>query len=157
MRMGSSVRLPFSRRVHRRLEHPEQAHALLTQALAISPLDPLRAVWYQQRSTAYLHEGGDGNALNAAQESIAAIPHYPAGHLNEAVALANLGRQAEAIAALKEHDSLRPGWTIERLKSAATITASPAATKISEPISTAFHDQGMPDQLRRRLSPPTPQ
>ncbi len=58
-------------------------------------------------------------ALSAAanlQEAIAANPAYPGGYLNEAVALANLGRRSEALAALEKQNQLRPGWTISKLK-----------------------------------------
>ncbi|MBS0641581.1 MAG: guanylate cyclase [Proteobacteria bacterium] len=126
--------------------HPDQAHAFLAKALALSPLDPLRAVWYQHLSTAYLQQGDDVRALAEAQESIAANPAYPGGYLNAAVALAELGRRKEALAALKKHNELRPGWTIQRLKDSATITASPASAKASERIFGALQDLGMPER-----------
>jgi class 3 adenylate cyclase/TolB-like protein len=53
---------------------PEESHKFHQQALAISPLDPLRAAWYGQDSVAYSLEGNYTRALQAAEEAAAANP-----------------------------------------------------------------------------------
>lgn len=122
---------------------PAGAHALIERALALSPLDPLRAIWLHHDGLAYLLQGDDAAGLRRLQASIAANPLFPNAHLYAAAALYGLGRRAEAKNAFQRHDVLRPGWTISRLMAAVTITASEAYARQFEPIFERLRHLGM--------------
>jgi len=125
---------------------PEESHKFHQQALAISPLDPLRAAWYGQDSVAYSLEGNYTRALQAAEEAAAANPLLSGAYIDEAIALAGLGRREEALAAMKRHDNLRPGWTIERVKLANVLTDGTPRARLFEPILALLRGLGMPDR-----------
>ena len=125
---------------------PEQSHAFHQRALEISPLDPLRGPWYGQDSFAYSLEGNYAAALRTAQEATAANPLLSAGYMNEAVALAGLGRWDEARTAMKKHDSLRPGWTIERIKANNVVVAGSPLARLNERNFQILRDLGMPER-----------
>jgi TolB-like protein/class 3 adenylate cyclase len=124
---------------------PARAHDPISRALALSPLDPLRAVWLHHDGLAYLLAGDDVAGLRRMQEAIAANPQFPNAHLYAAAALAGLGRDAEAGRAFRRHEELRPGWTIGRLKDAVTIQASSEYARQFERIFGALRSLGMPE------------
>lgn len=125
---------------------PSDAHPRVARALILSPLDPLRAVWFQQDGLAYLLEGNDVAGLQRMQDSIAANPVYPNPHLYAAAALASLDRRSEAEQAYRRHEALRPGWTITRLKDAVTIQASAEYARRFERIFQSLRHLGMREQ-----------
>jgi hypothetical protein len=57
-----------------------------------------------------------------------------------------LGRREEALAALKKHDDLRPGWTIERMKVANVVTDGTPRARLFEPIFVLLRGLGMPER-----------
>jgi adenylate cyclase len=125
---------------------PNGAHSHVARALALSPLDPLRAIWFQQDGIAYLLAGDDVNGLAKMQEAIAANPVYPNPYLYSAAALVGLNRRAEAEVAFRRHEALRPGWTIERLKDAVSIQASPEFARLFERILDPLRSLGMAER-----------
>jgi adenylate cyclase len=125
---------------------PDGAHSHVARALALSPLDPLRAIWFQQDGIAYLLSGDNANGLSKMQEAIAANPLYPNPYLYSAAALVGLDRRAEAEVAFRRHEALRPGWTIERLKDAVSIQASPEFARLFERILDPLRSLGMAER-----------
>lgn len=78
------------------LGHPEESAALCERALALSPREPLRAVWHWSEACAASMLGDDEDALAKATSGIAANPSYPACYLVAAVSAQRLGRFDEA-------------------------------------------------------------
>lgn len=76
--------------------HPEESSALCERALALSPREPLRAIWHWADACAASMLGRDRDALERATRGIAANPSYPAPYLVAAVSAHRLGRRDEA-------------------------------------------------------------
>jgi DNA-binding winged helix-turn-helix (wHTH) protein/tetratricopeptide (TPR) repeat protein len=76
--------------------HPEQAFDLVARALALSPREPLRAIWHWGEACAASMLGREENSLAYAARGIAANPTFPTCYLAAAVSARRLGREAEA-------------------------------------------------------------
>jgi DNA-binding winged helix-turn-helix (wHTH) protein/tetratricopeptide (TPR) repeat protein len=76
--------------------HPERAFELCERALALSPLEPLRAVWHWGQACASSMLGREEDALAYAARGIAANPAFPSCYVIAAVAARRLGREQEA-------------------------------------------------------------
>lgn len=76
--------------------HPEEAHALCARAFALSPREPLRAIWHWTEACAASMLGREEEALEHASLGIAANPDHPACYLVAAVSSLRLGQAAEA-------------------------------------------------------------
>jgi DNA-binding winged helix-turn-helix (wHTH) protein/TolB-like protein len=76
--------------------HPEQAFELCARALALSPREPLRAIWHWGQACASSMLGREEDALAYAARGIAANPAFPNCYLIAAVAARRLGRKQEA-------------------------------------------------------------
>lgn len=76
--------------------HPEQAFELAARALALSPREPLRAVWHWGEACAASMLGREEDALTYAARGIAANPDFSTCYVVAAVAARRLGRHAEA-------------------------------------------------------------
>jgi tetratricopeptide (TPR) repeat protein len=76
--------------------HPEQALELAARALALSPREPLRAIWHWGEACAASMLGREEEALTYAARGIAANPAFPNCYLGAVVAARRLGRDAEA-------------------------------------------------------------
>nr|HMN83190.1 hypothetical protein [Burkholderiaceae bacterium] len=76
--------------------HPEETAELCRRAFALSPREPLRAVWYWADSCAASMLGRDEEALERASLGIAANPDYPACYLVAAVSALRSGKADEA-------------------------------------------------------------
>ncbi|MFG5410773.1 winged helix-turn-helix domain-containing protein [Piscinibacter sakaiensis] len=76
--------------------HPEQAFELAERALALSPREPLRAVWHWGEACAASMLGREEEALAYAARGIAANPDFPSCYLVAVVAARRLGRHVEA-------------------------------------------------------------
>lgn len=72
--------------------HPEETAGLCARAFALSPREPLRAVWHWTEACALSMLGRDADACERAHLGIAANPDYPACHLVAAVSAYRLGR-----------------------------------------------------------------
>ncbi|CAN5631726.1 hypothetical protein BH09PSE5_BH09PSE5_46400 [soil metagenome] len=76
--------------------HPEQAFDLAARALALSPREPLRAIWHWGEACAASMLGREEDALAYASRGIAANPAFPPCYLAAVVAARRLGREDEA-------------------------------------------------------------
>lgn len=76
--------------------HPERALELCARALALSPREPLRAIWHWGEARAASMLGREEDALEYAARGIAANPAFPTCYLSAAVAAHRLGREQEA-------------------------------------------------------------
>lgn len=76
--------------------HPEQAFEPIARALALSPREPLRAIWHWGEACAASMLGREEEALAYAARGIAANPSFPTCYLAAAVAARRLGREEEA-------------------------------------------------------------
>jgi DNA-binding winged helix-turn-helix (wHTH) protein/tetratricopeptide (TPR) repeat protein len=79
--------------VRTRLGHPEEAPALCDRALALSPREPLRAVWYLALAWSALARRDPAAALDAAQRGMAANPALPTNYAVGAAAAQALGEK----------------------------------------------------------------
>lgn len=77
--------------VRTRLGHPEEAPALCDRALALSPREPLRAVWHLALAWSALARRDYEAALDAAQRGMAANPGLPTNYAAGAAAAQALG------------------------------------------------------------------
>jgi TolB-like protein/Flp pilus assembly protein TadD len=79
--------------VRTRLGHPEEAPVLCDRALALSPREPLRAVWYLALAWSALARRDYAAALDAAQRGMAANPGLPTNYAAGAAAAQALGEK----------------------------------------------------------------
>lgn len=96
--------------VRTRLGHPEEAPAMCDRALALSPREPLRAVWYLALAWSALAQRDYAGALEAAQRGMAANPALPTNYAAGAAAAQALGEKdlaARWIALLRERSVFR--------------------------------------------------
>lgn len=82
--------------VRTRLGYPEEAPALCDRALALSPREPLRAVWYLALAWSALARKDYAAALDAAQRGMAANPGLPTNYAAGAAAAQALGEKGLA-------------------------------------------------------------
>lgn len=79
------------------LGHPEETAGLCGRALALSPREPLRAVWHWSEALALSLLGRDGDALSRATLGLVANPDYPLCHLIAAISAWRMGRRDDAL------------------------------------------------------------
>jgi len=91
---------------------PAQSIDWFERALRLSPLDPLRAVWFYQMALAHLLMGRDKVAHEWTGKAIAANPRFPGTYWVRAAALAGLGQEAEARAAVAEYRRIAPNGSV---------------------------------------------
>ena len=95
---------------------PREALPYFDRAFRLSPRDPQRAIWHLWVGLAYVMLGDDHKALEESKRSAAANPQYSPAFALQVSALALLGREAEARAALAVLQQLQPDLTITRNK-----------------------------------------
>ncbi len=95
---------------------PQHAFDLAARALALSPREPLRAIWHWGEACAASMLGREDEALAYAARGIAANPAFPSCYLSAAVAAFRLGRAQEAARYLSAVRSTA-FRSIERLRS----------------------------------------
>ena len=74
------------------LGFPEEAAALCERSFALSPYEPLRAIWHWIAAWAAVLLGNYDQALEQAQRGIAANPHFPTCYLAGTIAARRLGK-----------------------------------------------------------------
>lgn len=84
--------------------HPEETGDHCLRAFALSPREPLRAVWHRTKGLADLMLGDPASALHEAEAAIALNPDYPSAYVLLAAAAMPLG------------DTVRAGQAVERLR-----------------------------------------
>lgn len=112
--------------VRTRLGHPEEAPALCDRALALSPREPLRAVWYLALAWSALAREDYAAALDAAQRGMAVNPGLPTNYAAGAAAAQALGEQALAarwVRVLRERSVFRSVAAFHRRMPVATAAA----------------------------------
>jgi|RhiMetdeSRZDD1v2_1073273.scaffolds.fasta_scaffold101794_3 TolB-like protein/class 3 adenylate cyclase len=95
---------------------PREALPYFDRAFRLSPRDPQRAIWHLWVGLAYVMLGDDLKAFEESKRSAAANPQYSPAFALQVSALALLGREAEARAALAVLQQLQPDLTITRNK-----------------------------------------
>lgn len=75
---------------------PQEAAALCDRAFALSPYEPLRAIWHWIKAWAAILLDDDEAALAQAERGIAANPHFPTCYVAGAIAAKRLGQDALA-------------------------------------------------------------
>ena len=92
---------------------PREALPYFDHAFRLSPRDPLRAGWHTWVGLAHMMLGDDRKALEQGKRSAAANPKSAGAFTLQAAALALLGRQEEARAALTIRQQIGPpGFTL---------------------------------------------
>jgi tetratricopeptide (TPR) repeat protein len=128
-----------------RLGHPRETISWVERAFALSPRDPLRSVWYGAIARAHVAVGDDALAVEAAEKGIASNRNHAHNHAVLAGALANLGRMAEAKAALEELQRVQPGISVSRYWR--TIASDdPVARKTNERLMAGLRKAGLPEE-----------
>jgi TolB-like protein/class 3 adenylate cyclase len=94
-----------------RLGQPHESIAWIERALAISPRDPLRSVWFSVIARAYLLIGEDSMAVEYALKGVSANKKHSNNYAVLASAYAHMGMDSKAAAALGEFLKLRPRMT----------------------------------------------
>lgn len=74
------------------LGFPEETDALCARSFALSPYEPLRAIWHWIAAWAAILLDDPGRALDQAQRGIAANPHFPSCYLAGVIAARRLGK-----------------------------------------------------------------
>jgi adenylate cyclase len=126
------------------LGRPRDARAWVERAFALSPRDPLRSVFYSAIARAWLMEGDNAQAIDAARSGVAANPDHPINYLVLAAAFAFENQTDESKSALGEYLRRQPGMTIGRLKKILAADV-PAYVKAYDRLWTGLRKSGMPD------------
>jgi tetratricopeptide (TPR) repeat protein len=127
-----------------RLGQPRDAIPWIERAFALSPRDPLRAVWHSGIARARIAAGDDALAIEAARQGIAANRDHAHNHAVMAAALAHLGRMDEAKAALREFQRVQPGITVARYRQTSTAN-EPVAVKTYARLMAGLAKAGLPE------------
>lgn len=131
--------------VRTRLGHPEEAPALCDRALALSPREPLRAVWYLALAWSALARKDYAAALDAAQRGMAANPSLPTNYAAGAAAAQALGEKQMAarwIELLRERSVFRSVPAFYRRMPLAT---SPAHRRQMQQAARLLAQAGLPE------------
>ena len=125
---------------------PREALLYYDRAFRLSPRDPLRALWHAGAGRAYVLLGDDLKALEEGKRSAAANPKLPWAFALQASALALLGREAEARAAMAVLQQLLPGFTITRSKGHPNeSTGNPEFKRLMERYYDGLRKAGLPE------------
>jgi len=94
----------------------KEALPWIERAFALSPRDPLRALWHQAVARVHITAGEDAEAVIAARQGIAANPDQPYNYASLAAAYAHLGQVDEAKRALADLQQRLPVATVHYLQ-----------------------------------------
>ena len=125
---------------------PREALPYFDRAFRLSPRDPQRAIWHLWVGLASVMLGDDHKALEESKRSAAANPQYSPAFALQVSALALLGREAEARAALAVLQQLQPDVTITRNKEDRGYrVANPAFHRLIERYLDGLRKAGLPE------------
>ena len=99
-----------------RIGRGKETEAHVQAALRLSPRDTSAYIWMGVAALAKLLLGIDEEALERANRSVELNRNCAAAHFYRAAALAQLGRQQEAQAAIRTGVTLDPAFTISRYR-----------------------------------------
>ena len=133
--------------IYRLLEgRPREALPYFARAFRLSPRDPQRAIWHFWVGLASVILGDDRTALEESKRSAAANPQYSPAFALQVSALALLGRDAEARAALAVLQQLQPDVTITRnTEDRGSRIASPAFHRLIARYLNGLRKVGLPE------------
>ncbi len=124
---------------------PREALPYFDHAFRLSPRDPLRAGWHTWVGLAYMMLGDDRKALEESKRSAAANPKSAGAFTLQAAALALLGREVEARAALAVRQQLGPpGLTLTAIKEG-TQSDYPEYSRLMERYYEGLRQAGLPE------------
>ena len=101
-------------RLHSFFGEGESAVHYAERALALSPLDPHSYFYDTLAATAYVTDGKYEKGLNVIERSLDANAHHASALRVKAVALAKMGREAQAADTVKALLALSPGLTVAK-------------------------------------------
>jgi TolB-like protein/class 3 adenylate cyclase len=123
-----------------------ETEAHIGQALRLSPRDPMAYTWMYFVGAAKLQLGIWEEAALWLRRSIEANRNYPHPHFGLGVALAQLGRQDEARAAVKTGLTLNPTFAVNRARASwMAISQNPIFLAQLEPILDGLRKAGVPE------------
>jgi tetratricopeptide (TPR) repeat protein len=124
---------------------PQEALPYFDHAFRLSPRDPLRAGWHTWIGVAYMMLGNDRKALEQSKRSVAANPKSAGAFTLQAAALALLGREDEARAALAVRQRIgSPGLTITSIKEGSP-SDYPEYSRLMERYYEGLRQAGLPE------------
>ena len=124
---------------------PREALPYFDHAFRLSPRDPLRAGWHTWVGLAHMMLGDDRKALEQSKRSAAANPHSAGAFTLQAAALALLGREDEARAALAVRQQIgSPDLTITTIKEGAP-SDYPEYSRLMERYYEGLRQAGLPE------------
>jgi TolB-like protein/class 3 adenylate cyclase/Tfp pilus assembly protein PilF len=123
---------------------PQEALPYLAHAFRLSPRDPLRAGWHTWTGIAHMMLGDDRKALEESKRSMAANPKSAGAFTLQAAALALLGRQDEAQAALAVRQQIGPPVTITTIKESSQ-SDYPEYSRLMERYYEGLRQAGLPE------------
>ena len=97
-----------------RLGNPGESIQWIERAFALSPRDPLRAVWFSVIARAHLLMGDDTRAIEFARKGISANKNHSSNYAVLASAYAHMGMNDEGARALDEFLELQPDMNATR-------------------------------------------
>jgi len=94
----------------------ENAHREIEQAIRLSPRDPFLVLWHAALAGAAFVDGDYENAVRWARQTIEERRDWPSGHRLLAASLGQLGKEADASAAVREVLRLIPDQSVATLR-----------------------------------------
>jgi TolB-like protein/Tfp pilus assembly protein PilF len=123
---------------------PREALPYFDRALRLSPRDPLRAGWHTWVGVAHMMLGDDRKALEQSKRSAAANPKSAGAFTLQAAALALLGREEEARAALAIRQQISLPTTISAIKEGSP-SDYPEYSRLMERYYEGLRQAGLPE------------
>lgn len=127
-----------------RFGHPEDAISAIERAFALSPRDPLRAVWHGMKARAFLLLDDHHSAIREARKGIAANRDHAHNYAVLAAASAILNHHDEAKKAGKDFERVLPGVTVDQYISEVA-SSDPLARASYEPLKVGLLKAGLPE------------
>ncbi|MFC6584012.1 tetratricopeptide repeat protein [Sulfitobacter aestuariivivens] len=120
---------------------PTQGLACFDRFLSFARFNNLAVAAISGKGSCLIQLGRFEEGLDFSEQAIAAVPGYTAAHRWRIAALAQLGRDAEARAALEEHRAILPDATIASVRSGSRYVDTPGTEYYFEGLRRA----GMPE------------
>ena len=116
------------------------------RAFALSPREPLGAVWHWTAAYAQLMSGDDAGAAQSARLAIAVNPRFPRSYFTLAASAAHLGAAEEARWAVAEHQKYSANATsIAKLRELMNLSSNPAFQAQWSRLEAGLRLAGMPE------------
>ena len=124
---------------------PREALPYFAHAFRLSPRDPLRSGWHIWTGIAHMMLGDDRRALEESKRSTAANPRSAGAFTLQAAALALLGRQDEAQAALAMRQQLGPSDLTITIIKESSLSDYPEYSRLMERYYEGLRQAGLPE------------